>query len=251
MASAQTGNKSTFKLLALLEAFSPQKPWISISELAEMLELPRVSLYRLVNPLVEKGFLQHDPEAKRYAPGVAFFRLGQTALHTLHFSQALPGVLDEIARLVPHTITVSVLRGRHVVYIDKRESTAGLKVGADVGALLPLHHGGSGKLFLAHMDRDKAAAILETAKNDPDSVLSPAALDALFLQLPAIRKQGHIILPGETIEGLMSVAVPIFAHDGSMDAGISILIPTPLCTENELARCLGILTAACAKLSFI
>lgn len=249
MQSTQSGNKSIHKLLALLEAFSLQDPWLTIPELAELLDLPRVSLYRFVNPLVERNYLQYDQATKRYAPGVAFFHLGQVALHTMHFSHALPDILDEMARQIPHTLTAAVLRGNQIVYIDKRESSAGLKVGADIGAALPVYHGGGGKMFMAYMEPTQAAAIIEGAKNDPHSILPPAALDALARDLPLIRQQGYVILPGETIAGLMSVAAPVFNHTKTMEAALSVLIPAPLCTEEEIERCRSILVDACARLS--
>jgi DNA-binding IclR family transcriptional regulator len=249
MPSAQAGNKTIHKVLSLLEAFSPQDPWLSITELAAILDLPRVSMYRMITPLLEKNYLQFDSQTKRYAPGVAFFRLGQIALRTMHFSRGLPIVLDTIAARIPHTITVGIARERKLIYIDKRESNTGLKFGADIGATLPIYHGSGGKIFLSHMSPEEAAEILDAARQDPGCILSRETLDKLQKELPAIRQQGYLIWPGETQQGLMSIAAPIFNHNGSMEAAMTFLIPAALATDEELERCRGILVEACNTLS--
>ena len=55
--------------LAILSSFHPDRPLIGGSELSRELELSRSTAHRYVATLAKLGYLQQDPDSRRYRLG--------------------------------------------------------------------------------------------------------------------------------------------------------------------------------------
>ena len=62
--------------LVLLEAFSAERPTLTLSELSKAVGLSRSSTYRLVYTLEDMGFLLRDEGTKNYRLGTRILALG-------------------------------------------------------------------------------------------------------------------------------------------------------------------------------
>src|SRR5687767_6937885 len=67
------------KVVALLDAFSPAAPELSLGELARITGLPVSTTYRLVSELVEWGGLERATSGTGYRIGVRMWELGALA----------------------------------------------------------------------------------------------------------------------------------------------------------------------------
>ncbi|HSV79574.1 MAG TPA: helix-turn-helix domain-containing protein [Ramlibacter sp.] len=67
------------RALALLEAWSPQDRWLGNSELSLRTGLPSSTVTRIVQSLVQLGYLHHDPSLRKYRLAAAVLALGYGA----------------------------------------------------------------------------------------------------------------------------------------------------------------------------
>ena len=58
-------SNSLMRGLLVLERFSPEKPQLSLAELASVLDVPKSSLFRIAKTLSEMGFLRYDDSVKK------------------------------------------------------------------------------------------------------------------------------------------------------------------------------------------
>ncbi|MFH1060257.1 MAG: IclR family transcriptional regulator [Pseudomonadota bacterium] len=239
MASSLQGNKTIVKTIKVLDAFSFERQQLTMAELARLTGMPRASLYRILNPLTEAGYLRLDPSDGRYGLGLRLFELGHIAQAGMSLAGVLPRHLDHLADRLPYTLIVGLLHEDRLVYIDKRESPEGLKVGSQVGRVRPPTYGLLGKVLLAFLPPAESAGLL--AKFPPElwegrADYSAAGIDR---RLAEIRAQGYALAVDETAPGISGVGVPIFDRSAERAAAaLAVLVPTVKFSPSEKQRCL-------------
>jgi DNA-binding IclR family transcriptional regulator len=249
MASSIEGNKTIRKLLGVLDLFIRAGSNLSIARLCYVSGMPRASLYRLLNPMVEQGFLHLDQGAKIYSPGPKLYHLGLLAQSSQDWSKILPPILEKIHQEIHNTVVVTQSLGGHVVHILKREKPEGLKVSPILGVPRPVAHGILGKLILAYRPEEEARALLEA---EPPQVWLTGAYPgwdearALFRQ---IKKQGYYSGLSENDPGTFVVGVALHTMNGTVNTAMGILIPTPVCTDENVQRCLDLLHAGAREIA--
>ena len=89
-----------------------------------------------------------------------------------------------------------------------------------IGRHVPYHASALGKIFLAY-----GAAALPSGTLAAKTIKTITNRAQLVIELEKVRKQGFAIIDNELEEGLVAVAAPIFANDGTVIAAISISGP--------------------------
>ena len=69
--------------LAILSSFHSDRPLIGVSELSRELELSRSTAHRYIATLAKLGYLQQDPDSKRYRLGPKVLDLGFSAINSM------------------------------------------------------------------------------------------------------------------------------------------------------------------------
>lgn len=64
--------------LQVLEVFSEKPPSLTLTEIASAVGLDKSTAFRFVYTLQQLGYLERDPETKRYRLGLKVLRLGFT-----------------------------------------------------------------------------------------------------------------------------------------------------------------------------
>src|ERR671921_214426 len=85
MASSRSRNatqiKSVVRTLTMIEALSKHRGGATITGLAAELSLPKSSVFRMLNTLLEFGYVRQDPATERYALGPRFLHLAASVEH--------------------------------------------------------------------------------------------------------------------------------------------------------------------------
>ena len=225
--TSQNPDSSTLRAFALLEQLvaAPSAP--TLEELTRACQLPKPTVHRILGLLIRGGLLQRAPAAKRYAVGP---RLSEFALAVQMRS---PGRTDRhaiLSRLVAgigETCNLTMLDGDEVVYLDRVETSASVRLHLAVGSRVPLHCTASGKLFLAHLPARRRRAILGhgplqryTGRTMTDIVLLERALKE-------IRASGFGTDSGEYLEGTVCIAVPVPEPHGQVRIAVAAHGPAP------------------------
>src|SRR6202041_2897986 len=121
---------------------------LSVSDIAEVLSMPRASVHRLCTTLVEGGFVEHVSAHKRYRLTPKSLWVGSGYLHHSAIYRAAFFLLQALARQIPGTAQLGVLSEGRVLFIYSVGFPESMDAFADVGLRRALHATASGKLFL-------------------------------------------------------------------------------------------------------
>jgi IclR family KDG regulon transcriptional repressor len=143
--------KSVEKAIAILKAFTIERPELSVTELSQELILHKSTVSRLLSTLEEGNLVEQNPETGKYRLGVALIGLGALVIAHTDVREIARSLLRQLAQETQETVNLAVLDGDEVINIeqmlpDRRQ----VKNIGWVGRRTPLHCVATGKVLLAY-----------------------------------------------------------------------------------------------------
>lgn len=220
--------------LEVLALFTAARPALSFNEIAEALGLSKSTAFRILATLEQLGYLEHDPAARRYRPGLKVFQLGFAALAGLEIQQVARPQLERLAQQLDETASMAVLEGLDIIYIDRIRNRAIVGVVLGVGSRLPAHTASLGKVLLAELAEPELLARLSRATLAPLTEHTIADRATLLAELAEIRRRGYALSDQELAVGLRGVAAPIRDNARRAVAAINVSGPTSTISRERL-----------------
>lgn len=203
------------------------------TEVAAKLEMSKSKAHLLMTSMAEIGLLRRTPGG-RYSVGWRALSLERLVTGGAPFRPYAHAMAVRLARHCGEMIHVAALDAGRVVYVDRVPGARAVKLPMSrVGAVLPAHCSGVGKLLLAHLDPGQIDAILDQHGMPSLSPNTICEREALYAELHRIRRDGVAFDREEVQLGLSCVAAPIIDHDGQVVAAISISAPTDRFRDSE------------------
>ncbi|WP_028135738.1 IclR family transcriptional regulator [Bradyrhizobium japonicum] len=216
---------SVGKAFAVLRSFSSEHFELTLSEIAATAGLDRGTAFRLIQTLVELGYLQAVPQSRRFRLGIACLDLGYTVLSRGSLRPIAEPLLRELVPDVGDAASLGILDSGDVVYLAR--VGAGLdrhKMDRRPGTRIPAYSAALGHVMLAHLSREEQIARLESRPRVKLSERTLTDLDALLARLDQVKKKGHAVSDGENAYGLRTLATPIFDAQGLVIGGLSVTV---------------------------
>ncbi len=199
--------QSIERAFLLLDAIS--ESGLGITGLAERVGIPKSTVARIVNTLVEVGAVEKVmPEgALRIGPKVYGLSAGRSRVGYL-LSRSRPH-LKMLARDLGEDAGLSVQDGNKVHYIAQEDAGNNIVVRDWTGTLLPMYVVSSGLVMLAHWPPDQLDPYLAEAL-DPYTRRTITDPVLIRKRLVRIRDEGSVWVAEEFAEGINSVAAPVY-----------------------------------------
>jgi DNA-binding IclR family transcriptional regulator len=223
------------RALQILDCFDDKNPERGVSEIAQSVNLHKATTHRIVTTLLNYGYLERADENQRYRLGLKLAGLGFKVVRRMDLrNEALP-YMTQLIEQWDETCDLSIFDQGRVFYVEVLRGSHALTIAAAVGQRLPAHCTASGKLFLAQLSPEE----LDVFLSNPLQAYTDKTItfpDELRLQLETIRQQGYSIDDEELEDGIRAIAAPIWNHDGTIIAAISIPGPTNRMTDARIPQ---------------
>ncbi|MFG1708068.1 IclR family transcriptional regulator [Nonomuraea sp. M3C6] len=207
------GRTVTSKVLALLAAFGPETPTLTLSELARRAGVSMPTAHRRVAELVEWGALERGPDG-RLRIGLRLWEVGSLAPRGLGLREAALPFLEDLYELTHENVQFAVRDGVEVVFVERIAGRHAVPVLTRVGGRFALHATGVGLALLAHAPPEVQEQVLAsplqayTYKTLTDPV-------GLRQKLAEVRRDGYAVSDGQVTLDALSVAAPILSVSGA------------------------------------
>ena len=215
-----------YKVFSIIEAIvSSQDTGLTYSEIVSALVLPKSSVHRVLKDLIDLGYLNFNPETKKYFGSLRLAALGAEVMSHFQLRDHVRPHLLELHRETDHTTNLGVLDGTMGVFVDKIESKDfGIKLFSEIGKTFPLHCTGLGKALLAFSPDETVATLLESplVALTEKTIVDP---DVFLRELSRIRDRGYALDNEEITRGIMCAAAPVFGFNGELVCAVSITFP--------------------------
>ncbi len=237
--------------LAILTAFTPDRPTLGISELARRLALTRSTTHRYVATLATLGYLLQDDSTRKYRLGPRVLDLGFSMLGSLELREIAAPHLRRLTDTTGHTSNLAIRDDTDVILIDRVRGRPGryhhLEFTLHVGSRLPSYCSATGKALLAFLPRpdlDQLVDRIDLVQRGPRTLTSKTALRA---ELDQVRRTGIAVNDEELESALRSIAAPVRSRSGEVVAAVNVSIPWSPVAITELVSQLGPALQATAR----
>ena len=234
-------------ILGLLARHAEPLPAASI---ARALRIPRSSTYHLLAVLVDRGYVTHLPEERRYGLGVTAYELGTAYQRQAPLQRVARPVVQRLVDATTHNAHVATLHGRDVLYVIEERAPGRPLLVTDVGVRLPATLTASGLAMLAALPPAQVRALFPSR----DTLVQrngtgPRSTTELRRLLTQVRTRGYAAESGTVTPGLSSVAHAVLDHTGHPAASVALTYPGDEVDEDEVARLAAAVRRAARTLS--
>ena len=208
--------------LAVINAFSQQRPHQSISQLSLKTAIPRAAVRRCLLTLARLGYVGHDPERRTFMLRPKVLSLGYAYLSCVPLAAMAQPVLDRLSQRLHESSSVAVFQDGDIAYVARSKASRRImSVDLGVGSRLPAYCTSLGRVLLAGLaadDLDAYVAELKPVRLTPHTLVGKGELRAA---IDATRRKGFSVVDQELEVGLRSIAVPITGIRGEVIAALN------------------------------
>jgi DNA-binding IclR family transcriptional regulator len=232
---------NALRLLAVLG----ERRALRVVEAADALGVARSTAHRLLSSLRAHGFAVQDKANGAYRPGPVLSEVGLAAIGSFDLRRITRPAMEELRDRTQETVSLSVLEGRNVRFIDCVEGTRSVRVGSRTGLVLPAHCTAGGKAQLAALSESEIARRYAKADLTVRTTSSVSSWTDLGAELATIRRDGYAVNLEEGEHGISAVAAALRDMTGAPVAAIAVVIPATR-FDSEVADKLAPAVLRCA-----
>ncbi|WP_299473183.1 IclR family transcriptional regulator [uncultured Roseibium sp.] len=193
---ATNRTESVERAMSILNAFSTQKPTMSLAEIAEETGLHKSTILRLTNSMAIYGFIQRDEDG-RFSVGPSVWRLGLIFRRDFTRREHVAPSLKILAEATGETASFYVRVGNERVCLYRENSPNLLRFHVEEGMRLRLSTGASG-LVLRHFSGEEIDDLSQFNKN------------------------GTVSAAGQTNPNISSISTPVFDQSGELAGALTV-----------------------------
>lgn len=218
--------KSVAKAFAVLRSFSAENSELVLAEVARGAGVDNATAFRMLNTLVQLGYVEKVSDTRRFRLGFKCLELGFNAIARSDIRQLGRPLLRSLVNDTIEAASIGVLDGHDAIYIERIQ--AGLQrlaVDIRVGNRIPAYSSALGRAMLAHLPVETQRALLDDHPLERLTEHTIIDSEKIIEELARVRETGFAVSDQETVTGLRVLAAPITDIDGVPVAAMSVAAP--------------------------
>ena len=244
MESNSSKNRYQIPILAkgmeVIERVAASSAGLTLQELVDVTGHSKTSIYRIACSLEEMGYLRKSRSTGTYSLtrkifGIGLSTLGTTTLleHAYHPMRRLRDALQE-------TVVLGTLMDTQIVILEQLIGSYHFSFILKPGMGICLHASAPGKVFLAYIDDEERARLLEGLELTRFTASTLTSVPELTKELDQIKALGFAVDKGEELSGVRCIGAPLFNQAGKVAASVWISGPAERLPDSllmEKAKC--------------
>lgn len=204
------------KGLDVLELLARMPEPMSPSAIALALGRSLGELYRILQCLEGRRYLERDPDSDRFRLSMKLFELAHDRPATKSLSAAAVPVMEQLAVTTLQSCHLAVLDGQSIVIVAQATAPTTMHYAVRLGARFPAWETSSGFLLMALAPEGAATT---------EAVLAAQKVfdrRAIAERCAAIRTAGGEIRASSVVDGVTNLTRPVLDHGGNTVAALTI-----------------------------
>ena len=218
--------------LAVIRAFGPEDPSLTLAEVARATDLSRATARRLLHTLEAEGYVRRRDDRFELTPRV--LGLGYAFLSSFGVPQLALPFLEELSEELHESSSVGVLDGPDIVYVARVPASRVMTVSIGLGSRFPAYRTSLGRVLLAELPDERVAELWERSDRRDPTPTTVGSLDDLLARLEEVRADGWALVDQELEVGVRSIATGIRSTSGAALAAVNVSTHVGRTDEGEL-----------------
>ena len=218
------GNQSLIRGLRLIDILSNYPNGCPLAKLAEIAELNKSTVHRLLQGLQQEGFIRPATTAGSYRLTTKCLSIGHKMFSSLNIINVASSYLEQLNLILGETVNFSMRENDHAIMIYKLEPTTGMmRTRAYIGQHLQLYCSAMGKLYMAYDKPDYTTVYWQKNQNVIQRLTCNTITELAVMEkeLQDIRAQGFAMDKEENELGISCIACPIFNFENKVEIAVS------------------------------
>ena len=220
--------------LEILRTFSRDRHSIGAPELARELNIPRSTVFRLIQTLEYMGFLEKLENGSEYRLSVGVLSLGFEFIASLEVTDLARPLLEKLRDETGYSVHLAIRDGGDVIFVIKAKAESAFASSINIGTRLPAHGTVLGRVILADLSDQELDEVYSQPTLPKFSPQTPQNLDDLKALLRQDRKRGYARSASFFETGIASVAAPVRDQSGRVIASINITFQDGMVAEDDI-----------------
>lgn len=218
-------SKTLEKGLMVLNLFGREHPSRSLTEISTLTGINKTSTYRLVNTLVQLGYLRKSVNDKSLRLGPKAFALGHEYFHGFDIFQGIKPIIDKT--FIEHQISIdSALIDKFKLISLYRREMPNLVYFHLPLIMDELYARAMGKVVLAHLSEEELDLYLSDVRPQKMAPNTRIDIDDIREDIVETKNRGYSVNDEEYIKGIISIGAPMMNfHTKSIVGAISLDFP--------------------------
>lgn len=217
--------QSVDRALSILETLSNYKS-LSLIEISEKVNLHKATTHRLLNSLLDNGYIEKDPISKQYRISLKLFELGNRRVQNIDFLNVAKSMIRQLAIEINQTVHLVVEDNNEVLYIDKYDPIGNEnRMQSKIGMKAPMYCTAVGKAILATKSNSEITKYWEKTNIRKLTNNTIIDLENFLEEIEDIRKNGYALDNEENEQGIMCVGAAFSSFRKIAAGAISISLP--------------------------
>lgn len=212
------------KTIKVINTISEYKDGLTFSELNIKLELPKTTLFRILQTLEKENWLLK--KNNKYTIGYMIIHYGLFGLSSRDIRRVSIPYLKELQALTNETAHFAVLSGRKSLILEVIENHKHIRPASPVGTLIDLHCSAHGKIFLAYNiseDLDSFYKGRELIRHTSNTITN---ISLLKEEIKLIKRNGFSVDEMEFFDDIRCLAAPVWGKDNEVVGAVGITATT-------------------------
>ena len=237
--------------LEVLQAFTPQRRLMSVSQISQRTGIPRAAVRRCLYTLSKLGFVYAE-DGKNYELRPRVLSLGHNWLAASPLANAAQPVLRQLSQTLNESCSMAILDGDNILYIARASTSRIMTIDLHVGSRLPASTTSMGRVLLSGLANEPLNDYLARLTQLRYTSHTLVSVSALREELARVRQQGYAINDQELEIGLRSLAVPLTTPDGRIAAALNVGVhASQVSAERLYQHHLPLLRSAAEEISLL
>jgi DNA-binding IclR family transcriptional regulator len=205
------------KGLDVLELLAREPDPMTLTGIVQRLGRSHGELFRMIQVLEFRGYIEQDPESDGYRLTDRLFSLGLGQPRTRHLVEAALPIMRKLAFELGQSCHLAMHSSGEIVVVARMESSEQIGFSVRVGYRRPLTSAASGLVLFAHQPLDVQARWLRALA----SPLSPEAEAEFRIRAQQVRADGFVKTPSNYVSGVTDFSAPIL-RGGQAAAALTV-----------------------------
>jgi IclR family acetate operon transcriptional repressor len=224
---APTGHvQSLTRGLSILDALAKTAAGLTLTDVAQRVELPPSTTHRLLSTLEKMGYVHQAGDLGLWFIGLQAFRVGTTFLDSRDFVAESHAYMHRLMEQAGETVNLAILDGTEAVFVAQVQCHEMMRTLVKLGSRVPLHASGVGKALFAALPDPQVDAILKVKGLPRITENTIVAVETMWAALRVIRQRGYSFDDEEHARSTRCVGAAIYDEHAEPLGAISIAGPS-------------------------
>jgi DNA-binding IclR family transcriptional regulator len=237
--------------LSLIEQLCGQPEGMSLTALADELDMPRSACHRLLAELQKRGYVRQLRSQGHYLLTVKIASIGLELLSSKGIVDIAEPILERLAKASGELVRLSIVDDDRLVWVAKSQGTRmGLRYDPDMGMDARLSCTASGHAWLLTLSDERALELVSRqgfGQPRDYGPKAPTTVRELLDLLHAARQQGYAMIDEVFAPGMTAMAAPVVRGQETVGV-VSIAGPRQRLTLARMQQLAPAMLAATAEL---